>query len=136
MEPYNLRNRIQTQAHRPETQEETQGPAQSVPTTRAEEDRSTDRQTDRQITHQTGHNTIQAALHMVVVSTPSGTLTHAQETPLSTSLQLGGEITSDLGVQELFQEPSELANINLDTSLRGLGAVSYTHLTLPTNREV
>ena len=79
MEPYNLRNRIQTRAHRPETQEETQGPAQSVPTTRSDEDRSTDRQTDRQITHQTGHNTTQAALHMVVVSTPSGTLAHAQE---------------------------------------------------------
>ena len=133
MEPYNLRNRIQTRAHRLETQEETEGPAQPVPTTRTEEDRSTDCQTDRQITHQTGHNTTLAALHMVVVSAPSGTLAHAQETPFPPSLQSGDDLTVDLGVQELFQEPSELASNEFDISLRGQGEErpAFPGLTLP-----
>ena len=104
-----------------ETQEETEGLAQSVPTTEPEEDRSTDRRTDRQITHQTDYNITLAALPMVVVSTPSGTSPHAQEIPFPTSLQSGDDLTFDLSVQELFQEPSELANTNLDISLRGRG---------------
>ena len=113
--------------------EETEGPAQPVPTTRTEEDRSTDRQTDRQITHQTGYNTTLAALHMVVVSAPSGTLAHAQETPFPPSLQSGADLTVDLGVQELFQEPSELASTEFDISLRGQGEErpAFSGLTLP-----
>jgi len=133
MEPYNLRNRIQTRAHRLEPQEETEGLAQSVPTIEPEEDRSTDRRTDRQITHQTDHNITLAALPMVVVSTPSGASPHAQGTSFPTSLQSGDDLTSDLSIQELFQEPSKLASTELDTSLRGRGEErpAFPGLTLP-----